>query len=193
VWRWGALLWLAVWVPAYAITWGWRNFLALCDVAAALGCLGLWRGDRLLVSSQALPAVVVGALWAVDVASRLLTGAHLFGGTEYMWNPRVPLAVRLLSLFHLVLPVVLVAALRRMGGYDRRALGLQAALTAVLLVAARLVGDRGRNLNYAFADPLFGRSLGPAPLHLLAILVGTVVLVYLPTHLALGRLGRGRT
>jgi hypothetical protein len=189
-WRWGALLWLAIWIPAYAVTWGWRNFLALCDVAVLLGCLGLVTGSRLLIGSQALPAVLVGGLWLCDVTARLLSGAHLFGGTEYMWDSQVPLAVRLLSLFHLLLPVVLVSAVRRLG-YDRRALPLQAALTAALLVAARVAGG-GRNLNYVLREPLFGRSLGPAPLHLTAVLIGIVILVYLPTHVALGRWARPR-
>jgi hypothetical protein len=184
-WRWGALLWLALWVPAYAATWGWRNFLALCDVAALLGCLGLARSNRLLVASQALPTVVVGVLWAADVVARLTTGRHIFGGTEYMWDSRAHLAVRLLSSFHLVLPVMLVLAVRRLG-YHRHALAFQTALTLVLLVAARLAA-RGTNLNYAFIDPIFHRALGPAPTHLAAVLAGTVVLIYLPTHLLLRR------
>jgi hypothetical protein len=182
-WRWGALLWLAVWVPAYAVTWGWRNFLALCDVAALLGCVGLMRSSRLLVASQALPAVVVGVLWTADVAARLTIGRHIFGGTEYMWDPQAALFVRLMSAYHLVLPVVLVLAVRRLG-YHRHALLLQAAITLVLLVAARLAAP-GANINYAFRDPLFHRALGPAPVHLAAILAGTVVLIYLPAHLFL--------
>jgi hypothetical protein len=187
-WRWGALLWLAVWVPAYATTWGWRNFLALCDVAALLGCVGLALGSSLLVGSQALPAVVVGILWTCDVTVGLLTGRHVFGGTEYMWDSRAPLAVRLLSLFHLVLPVVLVLAVRRLG-YHRAALPLQATITLLLLVAARLAAP-GTNLNYAFRDPIFHRALGPAPVHIAAVLAGTVVLIYLPTHLFLRRMRR---
>jgi hypothetical protein len=181
---------MAVWVPAYATAWGWSNFLSLCDVAVVLTCLGLWRASAVLLSSQALTAVVAGLLWATDVVARLASGRHLFGGTEYMWSERVPLVVRLLSLFHLVLPVVLVAALRRLG-YDRRGLPLQVALTGVLLVASRLLAG-GKNLNYTLADPLLRRAWGPPPLHLVAILVGTALLVYLPTHLALSRLLPGR-
>lgn len=185
-WRWAAALWLALWVPAYASTWGWTNFLALCDVAVILTCVGFWTGSALLLSSQALSAIMAGLLWAIDVAARLASGRHLFGGTEYMWDGRVPLLVRLLSLFHLLLPLVLVAALRRTG-YDRRALIFQTALTAPLLVASRLL-TTGKNLNYALVDPLLHRQWGPVPLHLLAMLVGIALVVYLPTHLVLRRL-----
>ena len=177
---------MVVWAPSYAATWGWRNFFALCDVAVVLTCVGLWRNNLRLVSSQALVALSAGALWSADVGSRLATGKHLFGGTEYMWNPEVPFPIRLLSLFHLGLPVMLVLLLRRTG-YDRRALGLQAGITAGLLVVSRAIGA-SKNLNYAFRDPLWHRQLGPAPLHLAAIFAGTVVLVYGPIHLALCRL-----
>lgn len=183
--RWLAAAFLAVWAPAYAVYWGARNFLALCDVAVVLTCAGLWRGSPLLVSSQALPSIVVGTLWTADVAARAALGRHLVGGTEYMWDDRVPLAVRLLSLFHVALPVVQALALRRLG-YDRRALGFQTGLTAALLVASRLVGE-DKNLNYAFRDPLLGQSFEPAALHLAVITAGAAVLVYLPTHLALAR------
>jgi len=183
--RWAAALWLAAWMPAYAAYWGWRNFLALCDMAVIITCVGVWRGSPLLLSTQALPSVMVGALWSADVIGRIAFGKHPFGGTEYMWDARVPLPVRLASLFHVVLPVVLIAALRRVG-YDRRALPLQTLITAALLIAARAVST-GKNLNYAFRDPLFGRALGPTPVHLAAILVGITGLVYLPTHLALAR------
>jgi hypothetical protein len=189
-WRWAAALWLVVWVPSYAAVWGWRNFFALCDVAAALTCLGLWRSSALLLSSQALASLVPALLWAIDAGARLVTGHHLFGGTEYLWNAQVPLAVRLLSLFHLVLPMVLVAALQRTG-YDRRGLGLQVALTAALLVLSRFIGQ-AKNLNFAFIDPLWHRALGPAPLHLVAILAGTTLVAYLPAHLVCARLLRQR-
>lgn len=183
--RWLAPLWLVAWAPAYATYWGWSNFLALCDVAVIVSCVGFWRGSPLLLSSQALPSVVVGALWGADVVSRVAAGKHVFGGTEYMWDGRVPLAVRMASLFHLALPVLLIAALRRVG-YDRRALALQTGITAGLLLAARAL-TTGKNLNYALRDPLFGRELGPPPVHLATVLAGIVGLIYLPTHLALSR------
>jgi hypothetical protein len=185
-WRWAALVWLAVWVPTYAATWGWNNFLAYCDVGVLLTCAGLWTGSALLLSSQAVAALPAGLLWAADVAARLATGRHLFGGTEYMWDQRVPLVVRLLSTFHLFLPIILVMALRRTG-YHRRALLFQIALTAPLLVGARLLAP-GKNLNFAFSDPLLHRQWGPAPLHLLAMLVGIALVAYLPAHLVLRRL-----
>ena len=179
--RWLGVLWLLVWIPAYWAHYGPSVFLNLCDIAVILTCVGLWRGAPLLLSMQALSSLVVDGAWMADLAWRAATGRHLVGGTEYMWDPAYPWWLRALSLFHVWLPIVLVVAVRRLG-YDRRALGFQIALAAVVLVASRALGP-AENPNFAFTDP-FGRSWGPAPVHLAAIL-GGLGAIYGLTHLAL--------
>jgi len=181
--RWAALLWLLAWLPVYTWEWGWQNMMHVCDIGVILACLGLWFQNSLLVSSQAVNSLLVGVLWGLDVGWRLATGHHLVGGTEYMWDTRFPLWVRLLSTFHLWLPLALLWAMRRIG-YDRRALGLQSSIMAAVLVFSRFLSP-ALNMNYAFQDPLFHRSWGPAPLHLAVILAGSIVLIYWPTHLLL--------
>ncbi|MFL5380440.1 MAG: hypothetical protein ACJ787_21190 [Myxococcales bacterium] len=184
--RWAALLWLLVWIPVYASVWGFANFLHLCDVAVILTCAGLWTGSALLLSSQAVSSLVTDLLWDIDAGSRLLAGTHVFGGTEYLFDPSFPLAVRLLSLFHVVWPALLLWSLGRVG-YDRRGFPLQVALASVLLVGSRFAGP-ALNLNYAFRDPIFHRSFGPAPVHLAVSILGLAALIYLPAHLGLARL-----
>ncbi len=183
--RWVALAWMAIWVPSYWVVWGAANFLHLCDVAVVLTCVGLWRGDALLLSMQAVLSIPADFAWCLDAAWRLFSGRHLVGGTEYMWDARFPLWVRLLSLFHVVLPPLLIWALLRVG-YDARGVWLQTALAGVLLVVSRFA-DPALNLNYAFQDPLWHRAWGPAPVHLLVILGGLFVLIHWPTHLVLAK------
>jgi hypothetical protein len=180
-----ALAWLLVWAPAYAWGYGWANFLHLCDLAVILTCVGLWRGSPLLLSMQALSSLVVDVAWDLDLAFRALTGGHLFGGTEYMWDPRFPLFLRLLSLFHVAWPALLWWALRRVG-YDRRALLAQALLALVVLAASRVVRPDA-NINFAQVDPFTHRSWGSAPAHVGLTAVALVGLVYAPTHALLRR------
>jgi hypothetical protein len=180
-----AIVWLAVFIAAYWRTYGPANFLHLCDVAVILTCWGLWRGSALLLSSQAVSSLVVDLAWNVDIVWRLVTGRHIVGGTEYMWDARYPLAVRLMSLFHVVWPPMLIWALRRVG-YDRRALAVQSLLAAALLVASREVMPEA-NINFAHRDPFFGRSWGSAGVHLGLTWLVLVSAVYWPTHLLLMR------
>lgn len=181
-----AAAWLVFFVAAYAWAYGAANFVRLCDVAVILTCLGIMTRSALLVSSQAVSSLVVDLTWNLDLLWRLLLGRHLLGGTEYMWDARYPLWVRLMSLFHLVWPPLLIIVLRRVG-YDPRGFAVQSAIAAAVLVASRFVLP-GENLNFAHRDPFFHRAWGPAPVHLaltFAVLVGAV---YWPTHLALGKL-----
>ncbi len=181
--RWVALAWMIVWLPAYILVWGWSNLLHLCDIAVIFACAGLWLGNSLLLSSQAVSLLAAGVLWTADAGWRLLTGSYLVGGTEYMWDVHYPLWVRLLSLFHIGLPIVLLHALWKTG-YDRRALAAQSAVAAGLLAISRF-WPRQLNLNYAYHDPLFHRTWGPAPLHLGVTLAVLIAVLYLPVHLLL--------
>jgi len=176
----GAALWLVVFVGAYWPTYGPANFLHLCDVAVILTCVGLMRGSSLLLSSQALASLVVDVAWDLDLFWRAATGGHLVGGTEYMWESRYPLSIRLLSCFHVFWPLLLLWALRRVG-YDRRALPVQTILTALVLVASHFVLPEA-NINFARGNPFNGRPWGPPPVHLGLSLLGLVAIVYWPTH-----------
>jgi hypothetical protein len=184
--RWWGVLWMLVWLPAYVHTWGWANLLHLCDVAVFLSVAGIWFGSRLLLASQAVGCVVPGIFWVLDVSARLLTGGFLLGGTEYMFDPRYPLAVRLLSTFHVFLPLILLYAVHKVG-YDRRAFALQSAIATVLLVASRFL-SADLNMNYAYRDAVWHHAWAPGPLHVFIMLLAIIAAIYLPTHIALKRL-----
>jgi hypothetical protein len=189
--RWAALLFLLVFTPSYGLVWGPRNFLHLCDVNVFLTVLALWRGSALLLSSQVVTSLVVNLLWVLDVIGRVALGQHFIGGTEYMFDDRFALFVRLLSLFHLGLPALHLWALGRTG-YDRRGLALGCALVAVVFLISWLCSDPIENLNFVYRDPIGRHAFGPPFVHLVISFVGLVVIVFVPTHLLLLRLYRRR-
>lgn len=184
--RWLAPAWLAVYLPAYTAAYGLLNFAFLCNVGVILTAVGLWRGSALLLSSQAVAALAVCLVWAADAGSRLLTGTYLMGGTAYLWDPQYPLFTRLLSLYHVGWPVVLVVALRRTG-YDRRGLALQAGFAVVAIALSRLTSPT-LNINFAHTDPFFHGALGPPALHVAITVAALVAGAYWPTHVLLRRL-----
>lgn len=179
-----AIAWLIVWALTYEIYWGASSFLYLCDIAVVLTCFGLalpsGTTSALLISSQAVSSVLLDSLWAVDAVVRLIAHTHIIGGTEYLFDQHYPAWVRAMSLFHVVLPPVLLWAVRRTG-YDRRGFQLQAVIGAMGMIASRFV-DPAKNVNFAFTGPLVNKQWGPAPLHLACMFFGLVLVIYWPTH-----------
>lgn len=184
--RWGAVAWLFLWLLIYWRTWGAANFLHLCDIAVILTCIGLWTNNGLLISSQAVSALVIDLVWTLDVGWQFFLGHHLIGGTEYLFDPRFPLWIRLLSLFHIAMPPLLLWALYWIG-YDRGGLVAQSVIALLAFVGARYASPE-RNLNFAFTDPFFHCTWGPAPVHVALSYFGLVFIVYYPTHLLLRKL-----
>ncbi len=183
------MIWLAVWIPTYWRYWGAQNFVHLCDIAVILKCAGPLWSNSLLRSIHARSAHAVDFAWVLDAAWRFFSGHHLIGGTAYMWDARYPLWVRLLSVFHIVWPILLLWSLARVG-YDRRAWLLQAAIAADAFVVARST-DPALNINYAFRDPILHRAWGPGPVHIALMWTGLVIVIYLPTHFILTKVFRG--
>ena len=174
--------WLVVWAPAYWRQYGAQNFLYFCDLGNFLIAAGLWLGSRLILSWQAVGLLVFQTLYALDLVGAVLFRHHVIGGTEYMFDPKVTLFVRLLGLYHLVVPPLLLWSVRRLG-YDERAWKLQT-LTCWVLVPINFFWRPEYNVNWA-------RGLGheqhmvPGWLYLAAYLIMVPLVVYWPTHLGL--------
>ena len=174
-------LWVAVWAPTYWVYLGPQNYFWLCNLANFLLLIGVWSESRRLVSMQWLAVALVGSLWAVDVATAWLTGWHPIGGTEYMFNEQHSVVTRVMSLYHLVLPLVAGFAVWRLG-YDRRALIWQSALTWVVIPASVVFTDASRNVNWVegpFGQP---QTLLAPWLYLVVLMVLWPLLIYLPMH-----------
>jgi hypothetical protein len=185
---------LAVLVPVYWQTYGLTNFLWFCDAALILTVAGMWLESSLLISMCSVGILLPQCLWLADFGSNLL-GIHLLGLTGYMFDPRLPLFTRGLSLFHGWLPLLLVWLLIRLG-YDKRALsawtGLAAGLALVCYFFTPPAGAHLANPNlpininylYGFNDQQPQTWINQ---NLYVILwLGLLWLVaFLPTHLAL--------
>jgi len=181
--RWLAVAWLAVYLPSYTVAYGVANFLFLCNLGVFLTAAGVIVPSSLLLSSQAIAAMAISLMWVIDAGARVTLGHHPFGFTAYMWDSQVPLFTRLLSMYHVAWPAVLLYGLHRLG-YDPRGLRLQVLIAAIVIPVSRLGGPVA-NVNYAFFDPFFGRAWGPAPAHLAFMVLGLSLAAYWPTHLGL--------
>jgi hypothetical protein len=187
----GATLFAAVFVTVHWSHDNQVNFLWLSDVGMFGAVAALWLRSRLLASMMLLAtALPDGVGWGLDFLCGLVAGWHPLNATNYMFDPKVPLVVRGLSLFHLAVPVLLVWVVHRIG-YDRRALGAQTALTVALFWACWAFVDPARNINWVFG-PGRPQSFLPGWAYLLALMAAFPVMCYLPAHLIMILLGWDR-
>jgi hypothetical protein len=177
-------VWVVVWAPAYWRQYGAQNFLYFCDLGNFLIAAALWLESRLIFSWQAVGLLVFQTLYAIDLLGALLFGRHLIGGTEYVFDPTIPLLVRLLGLYHLVVPVLLLWAVRQIG-YDYSGWKWQT-LTTCIVVPICYFWRPQHNVNWA-------RGIGhqqhvmPGWLYLIGYLFVAPLVVYWPTHWVLSR------
>ena len=181
-------IWLAFWIPIYWRQYGAQNFLFFCDLGNILICLALWTESALIFSWQACSLLVFQTLFIIDLAIAVASGKHPIGGTEYMFDPNVPLFIRLLSLFHVVMVPLMLWAIWHLG-YDRRGWIYQT-LTAWIVVPINYFWRPGYDVNWARG--LFFREQHAIPglLYLLVYLILVPMLVYWPTHLFLNWLSQ---
>ncbi len=179
----GWTIWVLIWVPVYWRQYGPQKFLQFCDLGNFLVMAALWLESSLLFSMEATGLLVFQILYSMDLVGALLSGHHWIGGTEYMFDPHLPIFVRLLSLFHLVMPPLLLWAILRLG-YNRRGWRLQTLLTW-MVVPICYFWHPERDVNWVRGWGFREQHSVPGVVYLLAYLVLVPLLVYYPTHLVL--------
>lgn len=172
-------IFFCVLVPVYWRNYGASNFLWFSDLALGAMLVALWCENRLLASVAALATLVPELVWNAD----FVTGGRLLGSTSYMFDPKTPIYLRSLSLFHIALPALLLWTLYRLG-YDRSALLGQTAVAWIVFPLTFLLTDPQDNVNWVYGLGEAQTLISPlAYLSFLMIFVPTGI--YLPTHLAL--------
>jgi hypothetical protein len=179
----GWTFWLILWAPIYWRQYGAQNFLFFCDIGNILIGIGLWLESALIFSWVACGLLLFQSLYAIDLALAVLTGHHFIGGTEYMFDPHLSIVIRLLSLFHVVTPPLLLWAIWRLG-YDPRGWKLQT-ITAWIVVPINYFWRPEQDVNWARGPFFHEQHFMPGWAYLLGYLLVVPLCIYLPTHLFL--------
>jgi hypothetical protein len=175
---------VGVLVPVYWCHYGPANFLWFSDLALLITLAALWLESPFLASMQAVSVVLLELLWIVDFVGRLASGVHLIGIADYMFTADKPLFVRGLSLFHVVLPFLLLWMVYDLG-YDRYAWMAQTLLAWVVLLVCYCCTDPSANINWTFGPGKQPQTQIVPGLYLALLMGFFPVCVYLSTHLAL--------
>jgi hypothetical protein len=174
---------VVAWIPLYWRQYGLQNFLYFCDLGNLLITVALWLESPLIFSWQASGLLLFQTLFTVDLMGALASGRHWIGGTEFMFDPHIPLPIRLLSLFHVITPPLLLWAIRSLG-YDRRGWKLQT-LTAWIVVPINFFWRPAYDVNWARGPFFREQHAVPGLAYLLGYLIVVPAVVYYPTHLFL--------
>lgn len=171
-------------IPVYWKHWGPANFLWFSDIALFFSLAALWMESQLLASMMAIGVLLPELYWNLELLIRLLTGYRMAGLTDYMWNKKYPLYLRLLSLFHLILPVLLIFMLYKFG-YDPKAIYFQTGLGWIILFLCYKLTPPSANINWVFGLGNSPQHKIPSKYFLLIMMVAYPLVVFLPTHLIL--------
>ncbi|WP_460923678.1 membrane-associated protein [Pontibacter brevis] len=177
-------LFVLVLIPVYWKRYGPANFLWFSDIALFSTGIALWTGSKLLVSMMAVGVLALELIWNVDYFVQLFTGKQLVGLTDYMFDKDKSLFLRGLSLFHVVLPAVVIWLLIEWG-YDTRAIYWQTALTWVVLPVTYFITDPQENINWVFGPGNKPQKAIPPGLYLLCVMAIWATAVILPSHFLL--------
>jgi hypothetical protein len=182
-------LFVCVLVPIYWRQYGPANFLWFSDIALLALVPALWLENALLVSMIAISVVLFEALWNVDLFFRVATGKSLIGLSAYMFDPKIPLFMRGLSCFHIILPLLLLWMLHRLG-YDQRAFLWQTIVALVVLPLSYVASNASENVNWVYGFGQNPQRTLPAPLFVILLMLLFPLVIYLPTHLLFARIFR---
>jgi len=180
-------LFICVLVPVYWVRYGPGNFLWFSDIALLTTAAALWLESSLLASMMAVSVVVLESVWIIDFLIGLIAGSSVIGLSAYMFDSKISLPIRALSLFHIAMPVILVWLLHRFG-YDRRALIAQTVLAWIVLPASYFLTSPSQNINWVYGPGNGPQKWMPAPLYLILLMLAFPLVLYLPTHFLLKKL-----
>lgn len=177
-------LFVIVLVPVYWRQYGPANFLWFSDIALFGTLAALWLESALLASMMAVGVLLLELAWNIDVVARLVTGVNPIGLSDYMFDERISIAIRALSLFHVVLPPLLVWMVYRLG-YDERALPAQTILSVLVLPLSRVISTPEENINWVYGFGDKPQTRFSASVYVALLMIGFLLLVYVPTHFVL--------
>lgn len=157
------------------------NFLWFSDIAFFLMVPALWFRNRFISSMMAVGVFPLEILWVIG----LISGGSFLGIAAYMYDPTLPLWLRLLSLFHFPM-IGSVIYMVWQYGYDKRALVPQIILSVSVVILTHLFTDKAENVNMVYppdgSEQFMSESLYIAMMPF--ILVGGVIV---PMHCLLKR------
>ncbi|MBK0402753.1 membrane-associated protein [Adhaeribacter sp. BT258] len=175
---------VAVLVPVYWKKWGLANFLWFSDVALFVMLAAVWLESSLLASMMGVAVLIPEIAWNVSYFVQLLTGKRLFSLTDYMFDSTKSRFLRALSLFHVVLPPLILWMIWKTG-FHESAFWYQVLFGWAVLLFTFLFTSPAENINMVFGPGAKPQTRLSPKRYLLLVMLGLAIGIYLPAYLIL--------
>ncbi len=136
-------------IPIYYKKYGLKNFLWFSDIGLFLTVIALWLHSSLIMSIATVSLLLPELLWNIDFFVELTTRYKFLGLARYMFDTQYSLFLRVLSLFHVVLPIIWIWSLIAWG-YDPHALFWAVLMCWIVLLVTYLFTNPKENINWVF-------------------------------------------
>ncbi len=180
----GYTIFVIITIVIYFKKYGPGNFLWFSDIALIAMVPALWLESGLLASMMAVGILLPEIFWSISFFVRLITRKHISGLTDYMFDSKLPLYLRALSLFHIFLPALVLWMVVKLG-YVPTAWFAQTALAWIVLPLTYLLTDPKENINWVRGLSSKPQKRFPPLVYLCFVMIIFPVVIYLPTHLIL--------
>jgi hypothetical protein len=176
-------LFVFVLVPVYWRKYGAQNFLWLSDIGLFITVAALWLHSKVLMSIALVIIFPLEVLWNIDFFIRLASGWSPLGLASYMFNQRYDIFLRLLSLFHVGMPIVWVWY-GFSWGYAPHAFWYGLCIWWIIIIISCCCTDPQKNINWVF-HPMKHKWHTISQREWIVILLFGPCMVWIPWHLLL--------
>jgi hypothetical protein len=166
-------------IPTYTYHYGLLNFLWFSDIALFMILLALWLNSSLLMGMSLVLTFFMEACWSIDFFYQFITGNTLLDIASYMFDPSLAIYLRVLSLFHLLLPVIPIIYLRNWG-YHSKTLPYTIALFWFTILVSYLLTPIHLNINWVHYPSIYNWQEISQATWLCMLLVLYPLLIMLP-------------
>ena len=183
-------IFIAFLIPIYCYYYGPLNFLLFSDVGLFLTVLILWLNSSLINSMASVGILSLEIVWCLDFIGDLLRNLRLTnfdlvdGLSDYMFENNFPLPLRLMSLFHVVLPIAWIYYLYKWG-YNRKGLIYFIPLYWADITLTYLLTDPAKNTNWVFLAQTDKLTCLTQTQWLLVMYFVVPIVLFVPMHLIL--------
>lgn len=184
-----ATLFLIILLPIYWYYYGPQNFLWLSDIGLFLTVAALWLQAPVLMNSAAVGILPQEVAWNIDFFIQLFTGYRLLRISDYMFDEKLPLFLRALSLFHILMPAIWLWCVITIG-YNQKAAWYSTIMIWFTLMCTYFFTNPRDNINWVFMPQAHQWQWVSPFAWFLFLMIGIPLLVIIPMHLLLKRIAK---